>query len=669
MTPFVATARGINGETLRVDMYGATNLNFIMDNNRASDGLPDPNTTYTVRGFIGDHPDNDSNLFRFAGDADVYGITLQAGQILRLGALQGTALRANVQLFTANGTALTGFVDSTIAQTLPSPTAQATDPTVAQTYLIRQTGTYYIVVGNSSAVFNPAVVPNPDTTPNSLGDYNFTVNVFDDGDSGFNSSTDSGDGTLVVNPPAASDFNGPNGTTIPSIISGGYTFVRNADGSVTGTNGQGVVSTRSASGTTTTNTISAAIGPAGHAGVPNALIASDIDVFHLNNRLPITPGTKMKVTIKLSDLGADLGSANPETFEDNRGVVQFGLFDTSASTAIDDAVMVFSPTDFLPFGGTPNTTIAQNDSTRYGYDANGDFYIEFVVPDRAGSPGTAGTFAVYVQGAFNTDYGVEVVTGGTGENIRRTQNVLLETNGGSISWLQAGGVTTNLNRFDLKSLGFSGGAGNGQTINQYVLSQLVSQLNALFQGSTAGSGFDVRFSTDPSDFEFQPFSTVYVTTTSDPVLPLTASFGDSFNFSLLSNGFVLTQPYGFSQHSDPLNTDIEDDAVVFLPSFATKGVVPDVAGADTIAQALTGAVARRVGELMGLRVSNVVGTGTIFDPFASDSVDNQPGAGRSYTITNTARDLSGSFDSITRTNFFLGRQNAFSLLDKVLSRR
>jgi hypothetical protein len=40
---------------------------------------------------VGDHPDNNLNTFRSAAMPDIYKITLQAGQIFRLGAMQGPA--------------------------------------------------------------------------------------------------------------------------------------------------------------------------------------------------------------------------------------------------------------------------------------------------------------------------------------------------------------------------------------------------------------------------------------------------------------------------------------------------------------------------------------------------------------------------------------------------
>ena len=69
---------------------------------------------------------------------------------------------------------------------------------------------------------------------------------------------------------------------------------------------------------------------------------------------------------------------------------------------------VFSPTDFLPRAGTPGE-IARSGQMAYGYDSNGDFYISFLTPDRlGGTPGQPGTYAVYLQGAYNTDYTIEV---------------------------------------------------------------------------------------------------------------------------------------------------------------------------------------------------------------------------------------------------------------------
>jgi hypothetical protein len=665
--------------SVRVDMYPPIDLDTVMDNNFHPDGLPDPNKPFTVRGFIGDHPDNDTNFFRFSGDVDLYKITLQAGQILHLGALQGSAILAGLKLFDPNGAQIQPSGTSTSVVVLPSTAPGANDQTFPTDYLIKVTGTYLISVGDAEDINTPGVVPNPPPPPGGLGDYSFVVNIFDDGNSGFNSGTEAGSGTDVVNAPTPISFAGADGVfgtpdDLPQIVVGNFTFTLNrgpdgkpntADDLVSGTDNAGITSTRDGTGREV-STINSSIGPAGHNGAP-VDIASDVDIYNLNGHNPIAPGTKMTITVKLTDLGADLGSATAGG-ENNRGSSQFGIFDTSNSSAIDDGNLVFSPTDFSPNGGKPNTLIADNGATRYGYDQNGDFFITFIVPDRQGAPGASGTFAVYIQGTNNTDYQLQIVTDPTNTVTLPTQrqNILIETNGGNINWLQAGGLTTTLGAFDASTLGFTGNV-NGQNVQTYILNHLVAALNGLFQSaSTSGSGFDVHFSTNPSDFEFQPFSTVFLTSSADPVAPLFDPFS-AFNAGRLTNQFVNTQPYGYSQHSDPFNTNIEDEAVVFVPTFALQGLTPGATDVDNFVQSLTAAVGRRAGELMGLRISqNNAASATSFDPFAANSVDNRPGTGRAYSIDNTSRGLSDPFDQVTRTDFFLGHQNARSLLEKVL---
>ncbi len=687
------TAERVNanpaGNPYFVDFYAPINLDIVLDSNTATDGVADVNRTFTVRGSIGDHPDNDTDFFRFAGDSDVYSITLQAGQILRLGAMQGSAQLAQLRVFDASGNQIVAFQDTASGQSLPDVIDEEllTNPT---SFLIRQTGTYFVVVANDEPGQGPSflqqgVVPNLNAVAGGVGDYNFTITIFDDGDTGFTSNTNSGDGANVVDAPAPISFAGADGIfgtgDDQSVIPiGAYNFTLNvgpdglpntADDVVSGTNNAGIVSVRQNG--VLTSTITASIGPSGASGVPGSL-AADVDIFHLNNRQPILPGTNMRISIRLTGTGSDLGSPAATlqgVINSDRGSVQFGLFDTSNSTSVDDAVLVFSPTDFSPNGGPPNTLIASNGSTRYGYDANGDFYIEFLVPERLGAPGLPGTFAVYVQGLFNSDYAVEVVQNGVSTLPQRQgQNILIETGGGLVDWLQRGGVVTTLSPFDVATLGFTGTIA-GQPAASYILNQTIAQLNALFQGAT---GFDVRFALSSTDFEFEPFSTVYLTDSPDPLTPIFNQFS-GFNFANIiqqlggGDAFFSTQPYGYSEHSDPLNADQEDEAVVFVPPFALQGFTPSQTDADSFAQSLTAAIARRTGELLGLRIAadNTPGTGQ-FDPFASDSVNNRPGPGLSYSIPTADRALSTSFDAVNGTNFFLGRQNATSLLDQILGR-
>jgi len=671
-----------------VNFYPPVNLDLVLGNNTTGDGLPEINNTFTIRGNIGDHPDASNAFFSLGSDVDLYTITLQAGQIVRLGALSGAAQRAGLTIFDPNGQGSGGIVASDTLVSLPVAQGTVRDLTFPTAYLVKQTGTYLIGVGQLGEIDNVNDVPNIPTPPGGVGEYSFTLQVFDDGDTGFSSTTNAGNGQAVVNAPAPISFAGPDGVfgtpdDPAQIVVGSFTFTLNrgadglpntADDLVSGDNGAGITSTRDGTGRLTSS-IAASIGTAGNSGIPDT-VEADIDVFHLNNRQAIAPGTKMRVTVKLNSLGADLGSAKaPEggqgqqrTFVDERGSVQFGFFETSTSGGIDDGSLVFSPTDFTPIGGAPSDTIADNGSTKYGFDANGDYFIEFVVPDAQDTPGGAGTFAVYLQGVFNTDYGIEVVTQGTGANTSNRQNVLIETAGGVVDWLEVGGRTTTITPFDARSLGFTGTLNSGENVQDYIVGQLVAQLNALFRGSSGGlSGLDVVFSNNPADFEGEVFSTVFLSSDVDPKTPIFDPF-TGFNFNFLSQQFVNTQPYGFSEHSDPFNTDLEDEAAVFVPPFVLLGFTPSQADIDAFAQSLTGAVSRRVGELMGLRISenNGQGAGT-YDPFAADSVENRPGPGLAFSLPTQSRFLSEAVDTVDRTNFFLGQQNARSLLDRVLN--
>jgi hypothetical protein len=667
----------------RVDFYGPANLDIVLDNNRTPDGLVDPNRTVTISGVIGDHPDNDNAFFRASGDSDLYALTLQAGQILNLGALRGAAQQANLALFTEAGALVARFGDSPVATALPFPIGDGTETNTAQSYLIRQTGRYVIAVfnpggggggggGGGAPFLNNALVPNLDPVPGGIGSYSFTIQVFDDGDSGFTSNTGSGDGTLLVDAPTPIEFAGFDqafGTAddLTEILTAGFRFTLNrgldglantADDVVSGSNGLGVTSTR-AGGVVTTN-INAAIGTPGFAGVPSA-IASDVDVFHLNNRRAIDPGSRYRVTLRLTDSGADLGATAGQGGQ--RGSVQFGLFDTTASTSVGDASLIFSPSAFTGLGAQAPAILADSGSTRYGYDAKGDFFIEFTIPQRIGGT-DPGTFALYVQGIFNTDYAIEVVSLPSGFIAPTTQNVLIETGGGLIDWLEPGGVSTNLNPFSARVLGFTGTL-NGLAADQYILSQVVANLNAAFQGA----GIDVRFSTSAADFEFQPFSTVFLSNSPDPLSPIFDVLEGFGGGALPGDNFISGNPYGYSQGSDPFNANPEDEAVVFVQPFTLTGLTPSRADADRFAQGLTGAVARRVGELLGLRIAGPnAPANAAFDPFAADSVENVPGVNRAFTIPGFNRSLSSTVDSVPRTNFFLGQQNAGSLLDRVIGR-
>ncbi|MBM4108377.1 MAG: hypothetical protein FJ255_06120 [Phycisphaerae bacterium] len=652
-----------------LDFYAPFSLTEVMDNNYTPDGRPDPSRTYTVRGFIGDHPDNNNTTFGVAGDIDVYSVTLQAGQILRLSELTGTA-RGSLLILTddaGNYLSPTGTTTHTVGlpfETTPRPDLSDLSPI---SYLITQTGTYHIIVTNVLVLIpppnppefwqRPTAIPNVPPLPDAVGDYRFTVDIFDDGDSGFSDPSGSGNGTNLVNAPLPSEFSGPGSV----IVRNGFTFVLGADGAtVTGSNGLGITSDRSSSGRLVTN-IRSAIGPTGSRGTP-LTVFPDVDVYHLNDRLTIAPGTRMTVTVKLSEAGSDLGSQFVNRSEDFRGAVQFALFDTSASTALGDAMLVFSPTDFKPTAQDPRL-IANDGQTVYGYNANGDYYISFLVPERL-DVGGAGTFALYIQGAFNSDYQIEVVTEPfTQTPQRKTQNVVIETRGGTLEWLEQGGTLSALSAFDASLLGFGGVLADGRTPTRYVLDTVVATLTSIF--STVG-GFNIVFATDSSAFAGSDYSVVYITNSPDPI-------------NLLSGN----QPFGYSQRSDPFNTDRNDEAVVFAQAFTTRGFAPSQVDLDGFSQAMTAAVGRRVGELLGLRMTGGYTAATFppaggqVDIMASNSVAVSPlTGGRTLALINSApvsgtqtRGLSGLGDTVQTTDFFLGRQSSLSLLDRILARR
>src|SRR5262249_16181065 len=152
----------------------------------------------------------------------------------------------------------------------------------------------------------PTNVANLPPQAGATGDYSFTIEVFDDGDTGFAGDTDSGDGARVVNAPTPVEFAGPDltlGTAddLPSITVGSYVFTYSrgpdgviggpgnlaatADDIVSGSNGAGIFSQRTAGvdlifGTaddSVVSFVSASIGDAGAAG-SGVQVQPDADV-------------------------------------------------------------------------------------------------------------------------------------------------------------------------------------------------------------------------------------------------------------------------------------------------------------------------------------------------------------------------------------------------------
>jgi len=151
---------------------------------------------------------------------------------------------------------------------------------------------------------------------------------------------------------------------------------------------------------------------------------------------------------------------------------------------------------------------------------------------------------------------------------------------------------------------------------------------------------------------------VFVSTSPDPISPLGFS-----SFNLSSPNFFGFNPYGYSQHSDALNADLNDEAVVFLPPLGLLGYTPTEDDLQLLSQSLAGAAGRRVGELLGLRLTEF--DFETDDLFSAGSVFITPGIGNDYFVAGS-RALASESDFIDNTIFFLGHQNAQTLLGDLI---
>jgi hypothetical protein len=272
-----------------------------------------------------------------------------------------------------------------------------------------------------------------------------------------------------------------------------------------------------------------------------------------------------------------------------------------------------------------------------------------------------GVYALYLQGSVRSDYTLEIVQQGKATPAVTEQNVLLETRGGVIDWLEAGtGLKTALAAFNAAVIGFTGTIG-GTPVGTYILNNLVSTLNAMFTAANV----KINVSTDPTAFGRNPFSTVFLAGNVEP------------------SAFFNNGTYGASQRVDAFNASKTDQAVVFMPALAQIGFEPTQAGVDQFVQALSAAVARRIGEIVGLRLETSVNSASTPIPvMASNSVAL---AGTSYGFVNQDRPLITLTDagaanpnpanlnntnSITIPyNFFLGTQNSQALIRRIVAAR
>ncbi|MEL7484910.1 MAG: hypothetical protein AAFN41_11240, partial [Planctomycetota bacterium] len=209
--------------------------------------------------------------------------------------------------------------------------------------------------------------------------------------------------------------------------------------------------------------------------------------------------------------------------------------------------------------------------------------------------------------------------------------------------------------FDAEALGFSGLVDNVQ-IEDFILNSVVERLQQIYDAA----GLDVTFSLDPADFEFEEFSTVFVSSDNSPIDLLQAS------------------DYGVSERSDPFNSDPEDEAIVFTPVYATLGYNPGPEDLDNFIDSLTNGIGRRVGELVGLRLTeaNLISeAGGPIDIFNEESIGfpfvdpADPMTETTFEIPGTSRELVNPIDGVfgvDDTGFFIGDQNAAGLLSLYL---
>ena len=577
-----------------------------------------------------------------------------------------------------------------------------------------------ILSGPGSAAFVFSRLPGPDGTFGNSDDVIFGSNgsginatrtggrdgILDNADDEIRFSPDSGDGASVVRAPLPSEFRGTDNTLgtpddLVTIPRGEWTFRllpgdnrilngnANSDDQVVGTNAAGTRLIRTAgadrsfsnaANTDDATTFTAAIGRPGVSGAASTGTL-DTDVYHLNNGNAIAPGTRYRVTLKLSESGGNisllpgirnqLGNLIGTQVVDTRGLVQLALFETTRNptattgpmgTNLVNSQLVAAPNNV----GRSNTTQAEvrNNTigAAYGYDANGDFFMEFATPRSQDGTNANPTFALYLQGVVQSDYQLEIVQlPSITLPTARTQNVLIDIDGSSsgIRFLEANPFSgTPLLPFSTTVNSFSGTI-NGVSIDSYVLNSsanpnnLINRLQAIFDAALGANV--VRFSTNAADFEGQTFSTVFLTASDEPPAFVTSNINLAF---------------GNSQGVDIFNANPNDQAVVFLKSLNLNNNLPDQAGVDDFTAQLSIAVTRRVGELLGVRLNSSffiaagllnapLPPGTPVDVFANDSPLFIFGSNNVFSILGnyagvpTATRLLSPVDVFARDRFIL----------------
>ena len=498
------------------------------------------NEVTTIHGILGNHPDQDTLYFPDRLDVDVYSITVEAGDTVRI-RTKSTDGKFYITLRDASDYNVDVVRDSSEAG---GRTLAVGD--MESGLLFQRSGTYYLTVV-AETVGLPGLSPFPNWPPSlishgilpyngilsdpgtaDLGGYDLEILHYRDGDSGFGNSSDGFEGTLID-------------TSAGPV------------------------------------TIDSAIGFEGFVGKPKDIL-NDADVYLLNNGNPLPAGSVVDLSLLVSDLGSAIESVsagqNSSPSRDTPGA-ELAVFDVTDASNFSDAILVAAP------------TIGNNGSRLTGFD---DFSYSITLPGAPGltpgSPSSDRIYAVMVQGNQQSDYQLNVnVTTGNGLTPQRTgQNVVIETAGGFVDWLEAFG-RTELDAFDLTVLGMEGS-------EQTVLNSMITRLNADF------ASVNVTFATSSAAFEGQDFTTVFLTSSLTP-----SAFGDDLE-------------YGFNSGIDVLNTNKNQEAVVFLPKFSNTGVT--IGNEDALANALSNVVAKELAKTFGLRELDGVAADLI------NTADGQP---------------------------------------------
>ncbi|MDP1662492.1 MAG: hypothetical protein Q8L55_11325 [Phycisphaerales bacterium] len=674
---------GTAGDLSNIDFYGPVNLDVVMSRNAtAQPDTADINRTYRIQGFLGDHPDNSGTFFQQGSDADVYVITMRAGQVLSTSLSFGGG---SVSILAWNRGNIGDPGDDTLVDLTQAGNGISSPLTDGNIMLLQDTQVFLVVL--SVADTDPFLAPpGPGQPPAIIGDpqggqatvvnqpasaaigaYTLSVRIVDDGDNGFAGTTQSGNGSVIETAPLPAAFAGVDGIlgtqddlasiTVGEFIyqldpgtnnrlDGNGTLSSRSDDRVVGVNPYGTehISTAGADGVFGTaddlTTINSAIGEMNAIGA-TVVNATDLDIFHLNGGAAIVAGERFRFTLRVSEFGGDLGSLRtPRPTPgggvgvqggDNRGEAQFALFETTPGGGINAGALVAQAPNPEGYRGTPNTVTASDGSTTYGYDANGDFYMEITIPPSQANGALNGAFSLYVQGAHQSNYTVEVLNVGAGPvATAQSQNFLIETNGGLVNWLDAFG-TSVLDRY-------SGSVnanvpGLGAPTREYILNSLIANLNSIF----TAAGVNVVVSLTSADFVGQSFSTVFVTDSLEPADQINQNF------------------FGVSERRDVLNANRNDQAVVFAPAVTALGNTVDQAGIDSYVLSLTSAVAQRMGELLGLTFA-----------LGGGMTNSLPAAAGALTVADLEYNAADTrLAQVLRSNFILGNQNDTQLLRRI----